>query len=155
MKLDQLRKIIREEIRTAIKDELQEVMNEAVRIASTPTGTGIQEPERSVNSKPTRQEIAELIGISPIRTKPTNLIFDDPIQEMLNQTKQSMTGEDYKSVVMDSSMARKPNFTTSMASQMGMTSPEDMPGLDISNLKFVKNAKKVLDLANEKSGKIV
>ena len=37
MKLDQLRKIIREEVRAAVKEELQEVMNEAVRVASTPT----------------------------------------------------------------------------------------------------------------------
>ena len=36
MKLDQLRKIIREEVRAAVKEELQEVMNEAVKIASTP-----------------------------------------------------------------------------------------------------------------------
>ena len=36
MKLDQLRKIIREEVRAAVKEELQEVMNEAVKVASTP-----------------------------------------------------------------------------------------------------------------------
>ena len=36
MKLDQLRKIIREEVRAAVKEELQEVMNEAVKAASTP-----------------------------------------------------------------------------------------------------------------------
>ena len=38
MKLDQLRKIIREEVRAAVKEELQEVMNEAVKIASAPQG---------------------------------------------------------------------------------------------------------------------
>jgi len=36
MKLDQLRKIIREEVRAAVKEELQDVMNEAVKYASTP-----------------------------------------------------------------------------------------------------------------------
>ena len=36
MKLDQLRKVIREEVKTAIKEELQEIMNEAVRAASEP-----------------------------------------------------------------------------------------------------------------------
>ena len=36
MKLDQLRKIIREEVRSAVKEELQDVMNEAVKYASTP-----------------------------------------------------------------------------------------------------------------------
>ena len=36
MKLDQLRKIIREEVRSAVKSELQEVMNEAIKIEVTP-----------------------------------------------------------------------------------------------------------------------
>ena len=36
MKLDQLRKIIREEVRAAVKEELQDVITEAVKIASTP-----------------------------------------------------------------------------------------------------------------------
>ena len=36
MKLDQLRKVIREEVRAAIKEELQEVLTEAVKIASAP-----------------------------------------------------------------------------------------------------------------------
>ena len=33
MKLDQLRKIIREEVRSAVKEELQEMLNEAVKAA--------------------------------------------------------------------------------------------------------------------------
>jgi len=36
MKLDQLRKIIREEVRSAVKSELQEVMNEESRSQVTP-----------------------------------------------------------------------------------------------------------------------
>ena len=36
MKLDQLRKIIREEVRAAVKEELQEMLNEAVKHASKP-----------------------------------------------------------------------------------------------------------------------
>ena len=41
MKLDQLRKVIREEVRAAIKEELQEVLTEAVKIASKLIGTAI------------------------------------------------------------------------------------------------------------------
>ena len=37
MKLEQLRKIIREEVRAAVKEELQEMLNEAVKVASTPS----------------------------------------------------------------------------------------------------------------------
>jgi hypothetical protein len=72
---------------------------------------------------------------------------------MLNMTKQSMTGEDYKSIInADSSMVSKPNLASSQAANMGMFSAEAIHGgLDISQLSFVKNAKKVLDLANKKS----
>ena len=156
MKLDQLRKIIREEVRAAVKEELQEVMNEAVKVASTPTGLQpapqAGETSWSARKKPSRQDLAEMMGLPDMKPKTTNLKFDDPIQEMLNQTKNNMSGEEYKNVMnFDSSMVQKPNFASSMANQMGMTTPENMPGLDISQLSFVKNAKKVLDLANEKS----
>ena len=36
MKIDQLRKIIREEVRAAVKEELQDMLTEAVKVASTP-----------------------------------------------------------------------------------------------------------------------
>ena len=36
MKLDQLRKIIREEVKAAVKEELQDMLTEAVRVASQP-----------------------------------------------------------------------------------------------------------------------
>lgn len=156
MKLDQLRKIIREEVRSAIKDELQEVMNEAVKVASTPTGLqpapAAGETSWSAPKKPSKQELAEMMGLPPT-PKATNLFTsNDPIKEMLNQTQQNMSGEDFKNVInMDSTSVNKPNYASSMANQMGMTSPENMPGLDISQLGFVKNAKKVFDLANEKS----
>jgi hypothetical protein len=156
MKLDQLRQIIREEVRAAVKEELQEVMNEAVKIASTPTGLQpapkAGETSWSAPKKPSKQDLAEMMGLPDMRPKPTNLNFGDPIQEMLNQTRQNMSGVDASNVMnFDSSMVQKPNFASSMANQMGMTSPENMPGLDISQLSFVKKAKKVLDLANEKS----
>ena len=158
MKLDQLRKIIREEVRAAVKEELQEVMNEAVKIASTPTGLQpaptAGETSWSTPKKPSRQDLAEMMGLPDMKPKTTNLSFGDPIQEMLNQTKQSMSGEEYRNITnFDSSMIHKPSFASSMANQMGMTSAENMPGLDISQLSFVKNAKKVLDLANEKSSR--
>ena len=66
MKLDQLRKIIREEVRAAVKEELQDVINEAVKIASTPTkmqpapeaGTS----DWSAAKKPSKQELAEMMA---------------------------------------------------------------------------------------------
>ena len=40
MKLDSLRKIIREEVRSAVQDELKDILNEAVKFASKPETSG-------------------------------------------------------------------------------------------------------------------
>lgn len=154
MKLDQLRKIIREEVRAAVKEELQDVINEAVKIASAPTkmqpapqpGTS----EWSAPKKPTKQELAEMIGLKT-PPKPTNIEFskNKSINSILQQTQKSMTNEDYKQVFTGTSdMVSKPNFASSMASQMGMSGAQ--PGLDLSQLDFVKNAKNIFDASVKK-----
>ena len=128
MKLDQLRKIIREEVKAAVKEELQEVMNEAVRIASQPQiKEVVQQPSK------------------PIQVKKPAPTSSDPIMEMLSQTKASMTSDEYRNIYTGTSdMVQKPNFASTMASSMGMTdSKGPMPGLDISQLDFVKKAGQV------------
>lgn len=146
MKLDQLRQIIREEVRAAVKEELQDVINEAVKIASKPT----TEESSIVAKKPSRQELAEMVGLKT-PPKPTNIEFtkNESINSMLQQTQKSMTNEDYQQVFTGTSdMVAKPNFASSMANQMGMSGAQ--PGLDISKLDFVSKAKSVLDLAKKK-----
>jgi hypothetical protein len=154
MKIDQLRKIIREEVRAAVKEELQDVITEAVKIASAPT---IMQPapqpgtsDWSAPKKPSRQELAEMIGIkSP--PKQTNVEFskNESLNSILQQTQKSMTNEDYQQVFSGTSdMVQKPNFASAMASQMGMTG--NQPGLDISKLDFVSKAKSVLDASIKK-----
>lgn len=134
MKLDELRKIIREEVRSAVKDEIQDMLTEAVKVASAPSK--MQPAPQAGNT-----------SWSAPKAKPQHL--GDPIMEMLNQTKASMTQQDYQQVIsMDSSMVSKPNFAHSMASQMGMTGPQ--PGLDLSQLDFVSKAKAVFDASNKK-----
>ena len=130
MKLDQLRKIIREEVRSAIKEELQDILTEAVTIASAP----------ETKAQPVKKSIAA--------PKAGNVTLD----EMLSQTAQSMTSEDYRSVGnFDSNSVPKPNFASSMASKMGMTeSSGPMPGIDITQLDFVKKAKAVFDTSVQK-----
>ena len=119
MKLDQLRKVIREEVKTAIKEELQEIMNEAVRAAS--------EPEKQTFYE-------EVTPMQPNKTT-------DPIMEMLNQTKATMTSDDYRTVTSaTSNMVQKPNFASMMAENMGMKGNGVEPGLDISQFDFVKKA---------------
>ena len=154
MKLDQLRKIIREEVRAAVKEELQEVMNEAVRVASRPT----VEESSVVAKKPSKQELAEMIGLKT-PPKPTNIEFskNESINAMLQQTQKSMTNEEYQQVFSGTSdMVRKPNFASMMSAQMGFdpNSPAapsgPMPGIDISKLDFVSKAKSVFDASVKK-----
>lgn len=106
MKLDQLRKIIREEVRSAVKDELQEMLNEAVKAASTPS----TQEYKAVKQKDLKR------SWSTGRMNPGTV----PLEEMLNMTKNEMTGQDYSNVInADSSMVKKPNFASGMAQSNG------------------------------------
>ena len=135
MKLDQLRKIIREEVRAAVKEELQEVMNEAVKYASAPA----PQPTNLYKEVPKDQPKKWSTGKSAT------------LDEMLQQTAATMSGEDAKNFAGAGNVT-KPNFATSMAGNMGLTENSGpMPGLDISKLDFVKKAKSVLDLADKKT----
>jgi len=139
MKLDQLRKIIREEVRAAVKEELQEMLTEAVKIASEPSTPKVQ---KFNEYKPiTQKDISRTWSTGKLNTGTV------PLEEMLQQTAASMTRNDYKDIVG----AKPPTTAASMATQMGMTeSAGPMPGLDISNLDFVNKAKAVLDKSYEK-----
>ena len=132
MKLDQLRKVIREEVKTAIKEELQEIMNEAVRVASTP----VEHTQQTVYENKKRVPTTE------VATQSIPKGSTDPIMEILNQTKASMTSEDYRTTTSATSdMVSKPNFASMMAHNMGMNEGAGpLPGIDISQLDFVKKA---------------
>ena len=129
MKLEQLRKIIREEVRAAVKEELQDVMNEAVKYASTPTK--MQEVPKGQPKRWSTGKSATL-------------------DEMLQDTRLSMTNQDVSNITGGGGV-QKPNFASMMSNQIAKENKGPMPGIDISNLDFVKKAKSVLDLANKKS----
>lgn len=141
MKLDQLRKIIREEVRSAVKEELQEMLNEAVRVASAPS------KESNLNYQPVKQKDLKRTW-STGRMNPGTV----PLEEMLNMTKQEMSGQDFRNVInADSSMVKKPNFASNIASDMGLgQNAGPMPGIDISKLDFVNKAKAIYDKSVEK-----
>lgn len=132
MKLDQLRKIIREEVRAAVKEELQEMLTEAVKVASTPT-------------KQVSQTYAEVPKGQP---KKWSVGKSATLDEMLNATKADMTGEDATNFI--SSGVQKPNFASMMSTQMTMENKGPMPGIDITKLDFVGKAKAVLDASMKK-----
>ena len=136
MKLDQLRKIIREEVRSAVKDELQEMLNEAVKAASAPS----TQEYKAVKQKDLKRTW------STGRMNPGTV----PLEEMLNMTRESMTGDDYKNVVnADSSMVKKPNFASRVANEMSVSSG-NAPGIDLSSIPGLSKAKAIFDRANEK-----
>jgi len=136
MKLDQLRKIIREEVKAAVKEELQEMLTEAVRVASQP------------DAKPNVQKFESQTKIQEAQPPKSS----DPIMEMINQTKASMTNSEYQNVYTGTSdMVQKPNFAEMMASNMGMVdSGRPSPGLDISQFDFVKKAGAIYKASVEK-----
>jgi len=85
MKLDQLRKIIREEVRSAMQGELKDIITEAVKIASEPT----TKPSVKVPKvEPKRQKsFSELVNED--RQLPQNPQFEtkgNPVLEALNET---------------------------------------------------------------------
>ena len=130
MKLDQLRKIIREEVRAAVKEELQDVMNEAVKYASTPAPQTMQQVPKGEPKKWSVGKSATL-------------------DEMLNATRAEMTGTDVSNI-MGSSGIQKPNFASMMSNQMVRENNGPMPGIDISKLDFVSKAKAVYDASTKK-----
>jgi hypothetical protein len=136
MKLDQLRKIIREEVKAAVKEELQDMLNEAVRAASQPQA----------------KQVTQYESYKPVEVKNPKPTYTDPIMEMLSQTKASMTESEYRSIYAGTSdMVQKPNFASMMATNMGMTeSKGPQPGLDISQFDFVKKAAAVYNKSVQK-----
>jgi len=134
MKLEQLRKIIREEVRAAVKEELQDMLTEAVKIASTPE-----------TKKPTNVYQAVKKG----QPKRWSVGKSATLDEMLQHTAATMSNEDAKNFSQGG--VKKPNFASSMGAQMGMTeNAGPMPGIDISKLDFVSKAKSVLDASYKK-----
>jgi len=82
MKISQLRKIIREEVRATMNEELKEIITEAVRIASEPTT-----PKRSVSTPPKQKSFSEIVNEE--RKPIPNPKFEtkgNPVMEALNET---------------------------------------------------------------------
>ena len=132
MKLDQLRKIIREEVRSAVKEELQDMLNEAVKFAS--------QPDTQTN---------QMQQVPKGQTKKWSVGKSASLDEMLNATKAEMTAED-ASNIMGTGGTQKPNFASMMSNQMVREQSGPAPGLDLSQIPGLSKAKQVLDAAYKK-----
>ena len=104
-KLEVLRKLIREEVRAAIKEELTPILKEIKSPTSAPITKSF------TNSL--KEEVTRSKKIQSIST-------GDPIMDLLNETKQTMTGDEYKSIInADASMAQ--GFPAMMSNPTGAT----------------------------------
>lgn len=124
MKADVFKKLIKEAVREAVREELSEML------ATPPQPKQVQQITKYENYK-------------PVVSKP--VLTGDPIMDLLQETRASMASGDYRTMVsMDSSMVQ--NGMPAMGNIM--SGPE--PGIDISQLSFVKNAGKVFQASIEK-----
>lgn len=137
MNTGQLVELIRKEVRTAIREELAEIIQEAIQIAST--------PDITVTGKP----------VTPIQQTKSTPGRRVPISDLLEETKLNFSSADARAFVSPSQRAVlsdefQSRPATAIANQLGFNTPEDVPGVDLSQLPFVKKAKQVLDAAIEK-----
>lgn len=110
MKVEELKDLIGEVVREVMREEIREILIEAVEIASTPKTSNTNSnffSERKSN-------------------RPTS------IADVLQETVQGMTKEDYRNVLQDTSVDHQTQKT----------------GLDMETI--IKNAKAVLDTSYDK-----
>jgi hypothetical protein len=131
MKLDVFKKLIKEAVKEAVREELEIILSEDVKNTSTTPVVEHITPQSTY-----RPPVA-----NPVKT-------GDPIMDILNETRASMTQESYRDLV---------NATSDMvqAPGLGMNPIESFqagpaPGLDLSTLSFAKNAGAIYKASVEK-----
>jgi hypothetical protein len=130
MKLDVFKKLIKEAVKEAVREELEIILSESPVKQKAPVINNVTKYEKYTQpiSKQTRS--------------------GDPIMDVLNETRASMTQESYRDFLgATSDMVQAPGI--GMAPQEYSTSGHQ-PGLDLSTLSFVKNAGKVFKASIEK-----
>ena len=126
MKLDVFKKLIKEAVREAVREELAVVLSED----KAPTKTQVQQVTDYENYKPRVQK--------QVRT-------GDPIMDILNETRASMTQEEYRDLTSMTSNMVSPSINPVQQFQ-----PGPAPGVDLSTLDFVKNAGAIFKASVEK-----
>lgn len=128
-KLEVLRKLIREEVRTVIREELVPLLKE---------NTIISKPVvRKTYSNSLKEELTKS---KKIKVNPTG----DPIMDLLNETKIGMSSEDYRSVFNgDSSIAQGfPSMMTNPSPQTQVVESVDQmlatsrPASDVTQVQI-------------------
>lgn len=130
MKLDLLKKLIKEAVKEAVREELEVILSEDTKT--------IQAPKQTVN------KYAEY---KPVVARP--IPTGDPIADLMNETKYSMTQGEYRNLISATSdMVQAPGLGMQSAVDNFRQGPE--PGLDISQFDFMMRAGDVYKASVEK-----
>lgn len=134
MKINELTRLIKKTVKEAVREELKDILVEAVSIAS--------EPDIDL--------IKESPSIDEAKIPQTNFQFSPPtsLEEALQQTRSSMSSQEFKNIVGESFSPGQESFK--MTSYDVGPSLNTNVGLDVSNLDFVKKAAAVYNKSLEK-----
>ena len=134
MKTSELKLIIKKAVKEAVREELKDILVEAVSIAS--------EPDIDL--------IKESPSIEEAKIPQTNFQFSQPtsLEEALQQTRSSMSSEEFKNIVGENFSPGQDTFK--MTSYDVGPSLNTNVGLDVSNLDFVKKAAAIYNKSLEK-----
>ena len=129
MKLELLKKLIKEAVSEAVREELGKILSEEVK------------PVQAVAHTTTKYEKHRPVVARPIPT-------GDPIADLMNETKYSMTQGEYQNLVSATSdMIQAPGLGMNPIEQFRQ-GPE--PGLDITQFDFMMKAGEVYKASIEK-----
>ena len=129
MKLDLLKKLIKEAVSEAVREELSKILLEDVKPVQTP-----------------KQTVTKYENYRPTVARP--IPTGDPIADLMNETRYSMTQGEYQNIISATSdMVQAPGLGMNPIEQFRQ-GPE--PGLDISQFDFVKKAGAIYKASNEK-----
>lgn len=129
MKLESLKKLIKEAVSEAVREELGKILSEEVKPVQTLAGTT------------TKYEKHRPVVARPIPT-------GDPIADLMNETKYSMTQGEYQNIISATSdMVQAPGLGMNPIQQFRQ-GPE--PGLDITQFDFMMKAGEVYKASIEK-----
>ena len=130
MKVELFKKLIKEAVREVLKEELSVMFVEQK-----------QAPVTQV------QQVTK--DYTPVTPKEPVNVPGNPLMEMLNMTRNSMTREEYTNLVSaNSSMVQAPGLGMNTVAESFQAGPA--PGIGLSTLDFVKNAGAIYKASVEK-----
>ena len=131
MKLDLLKKLIKEAVGEAVREELSKILSEDIK-----------------PSQPVKSTTVKYQNYKPVAAKPVST--GDPIMDLLNETRATMTSAPDSGYRPDmSSMVQAPGLgMESVMMEDSFARPE--VGIDLSQLDFVSKAASVYKASVEK-----